>query len=259
MESVQRSPVYRFHPGADLHWLVLCDHASNRVPAELDDLGLSAFELQRHIAWDIGAADVARRVAAGLRAPWIESCVSRLVIDVNRAWDDPTLIPAISDRTLIPGNQDLPADERRRRFEAYHQPYQRRIERHLNQLEHSSVVPLVVSIHSFTPQLGAEPRPWPVGVLWRHDPSFAHHLIRELARDGTHVGDNQPYDGHLAMGHTVDYQAIRRGLPYTMIELRQDQLGTPASRRRWSLKVLHALQATAGHFRPRHRAQVIPT
>lgn len=252
MESAQRSPVYRFHPGTNLHWLVLCDHASNRIPPELDLLGLPAFERQRHIAWDIGAADVARRVAAGLRAPRIESQVSRLVIDVNRRLDDPTLIPPVSDGTQIPGNLDLSQHERQRRIEAYHQPYHRRIERHLNQLEHTAVVPLLLSIHSFTPQLGTDPRPWPIGVLWRHDPSFAHHLIRELGRDGTHVGDNQPYDGHLAMGYTVDHHAIRRGLPYTMIELRQDQLGTPANRRRWALKLLHALQRTARHFRPGH-------
>ena len=252
MDSVPLSPCFRFHPGANLHWLLLCDHASNRVPPELADLGLPPFELQRHIAWDIGAADVARRLAQGLRAPWIESRVSRLVVDANRRLDDPTLMPEISDGTVVPGNQGLDAAERRRRIQRYHQPYHRRIDRHLNQLTHSAIVPLVVSIHSFTPQLGSEARPWPVGVLWRHDPAFAHHLIRELSRDGTLVGDNQPYDGHLAMGYSVDHHAIRRGLPYTMIELRQDQLGTPASRRRWALKLLHALQHTARHFRPGH-------
>lgn len=246
-------PVYRWHAGVDLHWLVLCDHASNRVPPELCDLGLPRSELLRHIAWDIGAADVARRLARHLRAPMIEQCVSRLVIDANRAGDDPTLIPEISDGTPIPGNHGLDATERRRRWLAYHQPYHRRIDRHLNQLAASSLVPLVVSIHSFTPKLGcsSESRPWPIGVLWRHDPGFAHALIRELSRDGTLVGDNQPYDGHYAMGHTVDFHAIRRGLPNTMIELRQDQLGTPAARARWAARLYSALVRTAVHFRGR--------
>jgi predicted N-formylglutamate amidohydrolase len=111
------------------------------------------------------------------------------------------------------------------------------------------ISPFVVSVHSFTPQLsGDEPRPWPVGVLWRHDPTLAHALIRHLARDGTLVGDNQPYDGHLAMGYTVEVHAIRRGLPYTMIEIRQDQLATPAGRRRWAMKIGSALEAVVGQF-----------
>jgi predicted N-formylglutamate amidohydrolase len=247
------TPVYQWHPGSNLHWLILCDHAANRVPAPLSELGLSRFDLTRHIAWDIGAADVARRLARQLRAPMIEHAISRLVIDANRGSDDPTLIPAISDDTPIPGNQNLTRTEVDRRWREYHQPYHRRIDRHLNQLAGTSLVPLVLSIHSFTPALGSigETRPWPVGVLWRHDPTFAHHLIRELSRDGTLVGDNQPYDGHLAMGYTVDHHAIRRGLPYTMIELRQDQLSTPAVRAQWANRLQRALVRTANHFRPR--------
>ncbi len=238
---MEMTAAYRFYPGRNQRYFVLCDHATNRVPTELSGLGLPAIERRRHIAWDIGAADVARRLAAYFAAPRIESRVSRLVIDANRAWDDPTLIPESSDGTVIPGNLDLSLVERQRRFLTYHEPYHRRIARHLDQL--ARLPPLVVSIHSFTPRLGAQTRPWPIGVLWRHDPEFAHRLIAELGVDGTLVGDNQPYDGHVAMGFTVDYHAVRRGSPYTMIELRQDQLETPASRRLWSLKLFRALQA----------------
>lgn len=250
---ISHTPVYRWHAGVDRHWLVLCDHASNRLPPELGDLGLPRAELLRHIAWDIGAGDVARRLARHLRAPLVEHGVSRLVIDANRAEDDPTLIPETSDGTPIPGNHGIDASERRRRWLTYHQPYHRRIDRHLNQLAALSLLPLVVSIHSFTPKLGcsSEPRPWPIGVLWRDDPGFAHALIRELSRDSTLVGDNQPYDGHYAMGHSVDFHAIRRGLPNTMIELRQDQLGTPAARARWAARLYTALVRTAAQFRGR--------
>jgi predicted N-formylglutamate amidohydrolase len=242
--------MFRFHPGSNLHWLVLCDHASNHVPAEYRGLGLPPFELTRHIAWDLGAGDMARRLARALRSPLIEQGVSRLVIDANRAWDDPTLIPPVSDGTSIPGNQDIDEDEKRRRWQRWHQPYHRRIARHLNQMHAVGIVPFVLSVHSFTPQLGSdEPRPWPIGVLWRHDPTLAHALVRHLAGDGTHVGDNKPYDGHLAMGYTVDFHAIGRALPYTMIEMRQDQLATPSGRRRWALKVGSALEAVVGHFR----------
>lgn len=252
-QSRHQPPVFRWHAGNNLHWLVLCDHACNRVPGRLDNLGLSPYDLTRHIACDLGAADVARRVAKALKAPMIEHGISRLVIDPNRAKDDPTLIPEVSDTTVVPGNLGLSVAERERRWREYHQPYHRRIDRHLNQLEMTSMVPLVLSIHSFTPMLAeaTEPRPWSVGVLWRHDPSFAHHLIRELSRDGVVVGDNQPYDGHMAMGHTVDYHAIQRGLPYTMIELRQDLISTPAARAQWATRLYRALMRTSTHFRPR--------
>jgi predicted N-formylglutamate amidohydrolase len=241
---------FRFHPGTNLHWLVLCDHASNHVPGELSDLGLTPHELGRHTAWDIGAGDVARRISRGLSAPLIEQGISRLVIDANRGWDDATLIPEISDGTWVPGNQRIDAAEKHRRWRRWHQPYHRRIERHLNQMHGVGLVPFVLSVHSFTPQLGGdEPRPWPIGVLWRHDPTLAHALIRHLGRDGTMVGDNKPYDGHLAMGYTVEFHGIGRALPYTMIELRQDQLATPAARRRWANKIVSALEAVVGHFR----------
>jgi predicted N-formylglutamate amidohydrolase len=250
--SQSRIPVYRWHAGVDLRWLVLCDHASNRVPAELNDLGLTAFERSRHIAWDIGAADVARRLARHLNAPWIEHGISRLVIDGNRGGDDPTLIPERSDGTVVPGNQALDARERQRRWQAYHQPYHRRIDRHLNQLAAISIAPMLVSIHSFTPRLAgtAELRPWPIGVLWRNDPSLAHPLIRELRRDGTLVGDNQPYDGHSSLGHSVDLHGARRGLPHTTIELRQDLLHTPAARARWALRLQRALVHVVAHLHP---------
>lgn len=251
---VSRYPAFRWHPGANLHWLVLCDHASNRVPPEMADLGLSAAKLQDHIAWDIGARDVTRRLAAHLHSPWIEHAVSRLVIDANRPADHPTLIPHISDGTAIPGNQRLGSEERQRRLESYYRPYHRRIDRHLKQLQSISLAPILVSIHSFTPCLGSEGthREWPIGVLWDKDPVFASHLIRELGRDGVHVGNNKPYDGRAIPGDTVDQHAASRGLRHTTIELRQDQLGTPAMRARWARRLYLALTRTAAQLRSHH-------
>lgn len=253
-----QSPVYRWHAGGDPRWLVLCDHASNRVPRAFGDLGLAAEDLRRHIAWDIGAVDVARRLARLLRAPLIEHRVSRLVIDANRDIDDPTLVPACSDGTPIPGNRDLPESERLRRLRVYHQPYHDRIQSHLDHLADRRIIPFVISVHSFTPRLGETGvhRPWPVGVLWRDDPWIARALILELARDIDRVGDNQPYDGHDAMGHSIAHHAIRRGLPYTMFELRQDQLSTPASRARWATRLHAALVRTAAlhSIQPQPRA-----
>lgn len=249
-----RIPVFHWHPGADLRWLVLCDHASNRVPPELGNLGLGAYELGRHIAWDIGARDVARRLARHLRAPMIEHGVSRLVIDANRPADHRSLIPDISDGIAVPGNRSLTARERQRRLELYHQPYHRRIDRHLQQMSAISMVPTLVSVHSFTPCLGSvgEPRPWPVGVLWDKDPVLAHQLIQELARDGTLVGDNRPYDGRDLPGDTIDRHAASRKLPHATVELRQDQLGTPAMRAHWARRLFLALTRTTAPLRGHH-------
>lgn len=247
-------PVFRWHPGTNPHWLVLCDHASNKIPPELSDLGLDANRLREHIAWDIGARDVARRLAAYLHAPRIEQGVSRLVIDANRPADHPTLIPASSDGTAIPGNQNLSKEERQRRQECYYHPYHRRIDRHLKQLQSISLAPILVSIHSFTPCLGSEGthREWPIGVLWDKDPAFATLMIRELGRDGVHVGNNQPYDGRAIPGDTVDRHAASRGLRHTTIELRQDQLGTPAMRARWARRLHLALTRSAAQLRSHH-------
>lgn len=232
-----------FLHGPDLHWLVLCDHASRRLPPELGDLGLAEADRRRHIAWDIGAADLARRLARHLRAPCFLHRYSRLVIDPNRHVDDPTSILAMSDGSLVPGNREIDAGERERRRRRYYQPYHTAIARHLDRLARLSLAPMLVAVHSFTPELDGVPRPWPVGVLWKDDPGLAHRLIRELSRDGTHVGDNQPYDGHYSLGHTLQAHAIERGLPQALIEVRQDLLGSPARRAAWALKLFRALRA----------------
>lgn len=250
--SLADSPVYRWHAGDNLRWLVLCDHASNRIPAEFGNLGVSAFHLQRHVAWDAGAADVARRIAHKLAAPWIEHGVSRLTIDANRPWDSRELIPEISDDIEVPGNRGLTAADRQARWDRYHQPYHRRIEEHLDHLQALSIHPMVVSVHSFTPKLGSKEgfRKWPVGVLWRTEEAFAHALIRELGRDGLLVGNNEPYSGLEMLGYTMERHAIGRGLPHATIELRQDELSTAAGRERWARRVHGALMRTAARLLP---------
>lgn len=259
-ERSPSTPPFHWHSGRDPRWLLLCDHASNRIPARLGDLGLDAAERRRHIAWDIGAADVARRLAQLLRASLIEHRVSRLVIDPNRDLHHPSLVPASSDGTEIPGNRGADAGERLRRWREWHQPYHDRIVRHLDHLAASSIFPFVVSVHSFTPSLGVdnEHRPWPVGLLWRDDPSIAHALIRELARDGTLVGDNQPYDGRGALGYTMERHAVRRGLPHATFELRQDQLATPAGRARWATRLHRALVVVAAAHHPHRQVHARP-
>jgi len=152
--------------GADRpsHWLITCDHASNRVPDWVNggDLGIAPEDMARHIAWDVGAAGVARRLAARLEAPAILSRFSRLVIDPNRGEDDPTLLMRIYDGTVIPANRDAGPAERERRLERLHRPYHAALEA----LASARPDRAICAIHSFTPQLRGRPRlPWSLGVL----------------------------------------------------------------------------------------------
>jgi predicted N-formylglutamate amidohydrolase len=182
---------------------------------------LSACQLERHIAYDIGAAAVTRRLAAFLKAPAILSRFSRLLIDPNRGADDPTLVMRIADGQIIPGNARIGAEEIERRRLTYWAPYRAAVTRMLDALIASGPPPAVVSVHSFTPVLKDQPRPWEIGILWDSDERFARPLIAGLRDEGYITGDNEPYDGALE-GDTLDEEVTRRGLAGLLIEVRQN-------------------------------------
>ena len=215
--------------------LILCDHASNRLPARLGTLGLEPAALAQHIAWDIGAAETARRLAAALDAPLILSVYSRLAVDCNRSLHDPTLIPEVSDGIAVPGNHALPAAERRQRIEALHRPYHETIDRHLGRLAAHRIAPAVISIHSFTPRMAGFDRPWHVGVLWDKDPRIPLPLIERLAlMGGLAIGDNLPYSARSPQGFTMTRHAVAHGLSHVLVELRQDEVADPAGAARYA-------------------------
>jgi predicted N-formylglutamate amidohydrolase len=214
--------------------LLLCDHASNRVPPEYGTLGLPTAELERHIAYDIGAAALTRELAARLDAPAVLSCFSRLLIDPNRGADDPTLIMRLSDGAVIPGNAGVDAAERERRLARFFRPYHARIAEALDDMLRSGRTPAILSIHSYTPVWKGTPRPWHAGVLWDRDPRLAVPLIEALrAEAGMHIGDNEPYDGALK-NDTMYLHATSRGLPHALIEVRNDLISTPAGVTEWA-------------------------
>lgn len=231
--------------GADRagRWVVLCDHASNEVPDFVNDggLGVAASDMARHIAYDPGAEGVSRALAAALDGPAILSRFSRLVIDPNRGEDDPTLIMQLYDGTIIPGNRGisaLDADERLRRC---HRPYHAAVTQTLV----ARTAPVVVSVHSFTPQLkGRPPRSWQIGVLYSTDTRLADPLLARLRAGPTlSVGDNQPYTGHLP-GDTIARHAIAQGRPNVLIELRNDLIETEAQQRAWAQRLAPILMET---------------
>lgn len=210
--------------------LLVADHASNRVPPEVE-LGIDPALMTEHVAIDIGTEALARALSTRLQAPAVIAGVSRLVIDLNREPDAPGLIPASSDGHVIPGNADLSEAERARRLEAYHTPYHRMIEAMLA----SHPIDLIISLHSFTPCLRTRPeeqRPWRIGILYNEDPRAAAIAIAYLREQGLPTGDNQPYSGRL-LNYTMNRHAEANGIRYLGIEIRQDELQTDAGVAGW--------------------------
>ena len=240
-DSADFDPVEQ-HAAAGSRVILTCDHASNRVPRALGRLGLDAATLARHIGWDIGAAAVTRRLATRLGASAVLAAYSRLVIDCNRDPDDASSIPAVSDGVAIPGNRDLSDAARRARRAAIFDPYHAAIQGLIVAALARGTVPALVSIHSFTPELGGTARPWHVGILWDGDGRLPQPLLAALRGDAAlTVGDNQPYSARQPAGYTVRHHAFERGLPHVAIEIRQDEIADDAGATRWAERLAAAL------------------
>lgn len=208
--------------------LFTCDHASWAVPQSLDSLGLHASDLQRHIGWDRGAAEATVRLAERFDAPAIMTRYSRLVIDCNRAPRSAASIPETSDGTTIPGNQGLSQSEAARREDALFKPYHAAIAALLQGMREAGATPIYIAMHTFTPRLNGFKRPWHFGVLWDRDSTLAHQLMAELRRNrGIVVGDNEPYSAKGKFDFSRMHHASTAGLPYALVEIREDLLASP--------------------------------
>jgi predicted N-formylglutamate amidohydrolase len=207
--------------------LLLCDHASNAVPADID-LGIAPALLDKHIAIDIGAAAVTRALAARLGAPAILATVSRLVIDLHREPDHIGLIPHRSDGHLVPGNETV---DKAARIARFHAPYHRVLRDQVRARRPR----LILSIHSFTPCLehGGTDRPWQVGVLYNRDTRAAHPTVRFFQERGFVTGDNEPYSGRL-LNATLNRHAEGQGIPSVAIEIRNDLIRDDAGAEEWA-------------------------
>ena len=221
--------------------LFLCDHASNAVPPELDLLGLSEADFSRHIAYDIGAAELTRRLADLLDAPALLARWSRLLVDLNRGGDDPTVVMKLSDGRIIPGNRDLDREGIGDRIARFHAPYHAAIAALIRDAAASGIVPVLVSLHSFTPLWRGEKRPWHTGILWDRDGRLALPLLERLRRkDDIVVGDNEPYSGELE-NDTLYRHGTMNGLPHVLIEVRQDLIADRAGAEHWAQRLKQAL------------------
>lgn len=223
--------------------LIVADHASNRVPGDVD-LGIAPELLDEHIAVDIGVASVADRMVRPGTAAYLGN-VSRLVCDLNRDREAPGVVPETSDGHPIPGNR-LTTVERAARIARYFDPYHDGLTALLAQTPQR----LIVSLHSFTPRLASDPsqqRPWHVGVLYNEDDRAARLAVPLLAAEGLIVGDQQPYSGKL-LNATMNRHAEAGGRAYLGIEVRQDQISEAAGQAAWADRLSRIASEVANHF-----------
>jgi len=249
-ENHEESMTEAFHIHGETRpgrWLVTVDHATNRVPLWVGggDLGIDAADMERHIAYDLGALGLAQHLAEALDAPLIWSDFSRLVIDPNRGEDDPTLVMQLYDGTIIPANRHISGAGIEERLTRLHRPYHDALARLAARRPDTALC----AIHSFTPCLrGRAPRPWQVGVLHSHrDSRLALPLIAALRGLGLCVGDNEPYSGHLE-GDSIDRHALAPGRPNVLIEVRNDLIAHESAQRDWAKRLAPILATVLQDF-----------
>lgn len=215
--------------------LLICEHASSRVPPAWDKLGLRDDDLVRHIGWDIGAADITRMLADDLQASAVLARYSRLFIDCNRDPDRDDSIPAISDGIPIPGNEDITSEERLRRKALAFTPLHDMIRTRIECLLASEVTPTIVSIHSFTPEMQGVCRPWHIGVLWNECDALGTSLVKALQEAdvplGLKIGANEPYSAKDFVTYTMEQHGRMRRLANVALEIRNDLASDPAAQK----------------------------
>ncbi|RTL51709.1 MAG: N-formylglutamate amidohydrolase [Bradyrhizobiaceae bacterium] len=235
-------PVLEINPDSRSPLFFTCDHYGRLIPEALGKLGLPDSELERHIAWDIGIAGVATRLATELGVHLIAQRYSRLVIDCNRPFESPGSIPLISEATEIPGNSGLNHDAISARRHAIFRPYHERIAQALDARAASGLSTILVSLHSFTPVYAGVKRPWHVGTLHQNGHGMPPLFLELLRAEGDLVvGDNEPYAVSDATDYTIPVHAERRGLFNSGIEIRQDLIGSESGQAEWAQRLARIL------------------
>jgi predicted N-formylglutamate amidohydrolase len=239
--SPDEQPVFEIREGSG-PFVVVCEHAANRLPRALGTLGLDAADLTRHIAWDPGAAELAAAVSATIGATLVLQRFSRLAIDCNR---DPALADAIairSETTDIPGNAGLSAEARQARIDVVWKPFHAALTAVLDRRRAAARPTVLATIHSFTPVFRTVARPWHVGIISTEERSLPDAMLALLRRDRSLVvGDNEPYSAKDHVDYTIRRHGRDRGLPHVMIEVRNDLLRTPAEIAAWAERLSAAL------------------
>jgi predicted N-formylglutamate amidohydrolase len=223
--------------------VLLCQHASNYIPSEYHDLGLDAPQLISHVAWDIGAAGVTRKLSAMLDAPAFLGTYSRLLIDLNRVPNTASSIVTRSEATDIPGNRSLSTAERERRLERIFSPYHNVVQMHLGQRAATGRPTVIVAVHSFTPVYHGVPREWHAGVLFAGAVAFGNATLERLSSRaaGLRIGANGPYDISLDTDYGVLVYGDNASVPALVIEIRQDLVTSVEGQQEWAELLAHTL------------------
>jgi predicted N-formylglutamate amidohydrolase len=230
-------------------FVLICDHAGKRIPRALGDLGVSASERERHIAWDIGAAGVAARLSERLDAFFIQQTYSRLVIDCNRPLDVVGSIVARSELTDIPGNLHIDEPSRALRAREIFHPYHARIAEELDRRFEKKRTAILVSVHSFTPVYLGKSRPWHIGMLYGRDARVAKILLDRIRAEGEwSVGDNEPYAVTAITDYAIPVHGEGRGIPNIGLEIRQDLIADEAGQAEWAERIARWLSPLPREF-----------
>ena len=228
-------PVHEVNAGGTSPFLLTADHYGRVLPRVLGDLGVAESELVRHIAWDIGIAGVAERLARMLDAHLIAQRYSRLVIDCNRPPAAVSSIPVISEATAVPRNEGISEGERAARRREIFEPYHHRINAAIDRRVHAKRPTVLVSLHSFTPDYAGVARPWHIGTLYHRDTVLPRLLLKHLrAESDLVVGDNKPYAVSDLTDYTIPVHGEARGLVNTGIEIRQDLIADQSGQQQWA-------------------------
>jgi predicted N-formylglutamate amidohydrolase len=248
------APVRVLRPSGASQFFLTADHAGRAIPRRLGSLGLPDSELGRHIAWDIGIAGVTEKLAHALDTTAVLQVYSRLVIDCNRQPEWASAMPAISESTPIPGNQNIPPAEReaRRReiFQPYHECITELLDRRSAPGRTTARRTVLIAMHSFTPVFKGEPRTIDVGILYNRDARLANILLALLrAEEGLMVGDNAPYAITEASDYTVPVHGEGRFLPHVEIEIRQDLIADDSGQTAWAARLARLLPIADSRLR----------
>lgn len=222
LSSGEPGPFQILNPLSEFPVLLVCDHASCRFPAALGDMGLDPFARRCHLAVDIGAGPLTERLAASLGITAVLAQYSRLVMDCNRQLMDPSAHLEYGDGVLVPGNRNLHQADKDLRAASLYWPYHGAIDSQVQRLKNTGVSPAFIAVHSFTPVMNGEARPWEMGVLWDTDTRLRDIFLKDFRAAGYFVGDNEPYSGKAPQDFTIDHHAEEIGLPHLGIEIRQD-------------------------------------
>ena len=244
------SPVTIVNPDGRSPVVLVCEHASNRLPAALGDMGLQPHHRQSHIAWDIGAEAVARAMAARLGAPLFVQNYSRLVCDCNRRTTAADFIPLLSESIAIPGNAGLTEAEREDRIREVFTPFHTAVAAEVDRRITRRNPVILVTIHSFTPRFNGLDRPWHIGVLFNRSRELPGRIIRLLRRDTSYlIGENRPYSMSDETDYTIPVHGEAHGLPSAEIEIRNDLVQTAAQQEKMA-RLLGRIITGAGREAP---------